>query len=309
MALSPPLPSVSPEGCGVRPLSAVWQSLWGSLKNLVPCAYLQRRGLALLGVVRVCLARDRVAVGGVHAAAAGLWVRGAGLGVAAAATVHRVGLPAPRGGHGKSQGRSAQGGSLVPRGAVAEMPGLAPHQGSRFPYKRAPRPPGEITPRGLSLRGSVCLYQPSAPREHARIRSPAPGPSPLPAWPQTQDAPSATHRPLQEKFLSNESGESGRKQRAALERGCPLWKTLEGEPRGGWDRSQRTGAAGIGVAPLLYPAEGSPAGRCPQSGRASRGPTWMKCGTGHTAEPAAAGAGREAAAANGCGVSFWPDAN
>lgn len=58
--------------------------------------YLQRWRLKFLGAVRIGLASKCVSMEWVDANAAGLRVWGAGLGAAAAAAIHRVGLPTPK---------------------------------------------------------------------------------------------------------------------------------------------------------------------------------------------------------------------
>lgn len=71
--------------------------------------YLKSWGLKFLGAISICLASKRVSMDRVNTNAAGLWVRGAGLGTAATATVHRVCLPTPAGAHGKSPQNVYQG--------------------------------------------------------------------------------------------------------------------------------------------------------------------------------------------------------
>lgn len=106
VSFSPPtlsIPSVSPEGHGAHELSASCSAaVSGVPENAFSFAtYLPRRGLEFLNTARICLAHKWLSMDGVHSGAAGLWVWGAGLGAAATATIHRIGLPAPKGGHGK----------------------------------------------------------------------------------------------------------------------------------------------------------------------------------------------------------------
>ena len=77
--------------------------------SLTFSTYLKSWGLKFLRAVRICLASKRVSMDRVNTNAAGLWVWGAGLGTAATATIYRVCLPTPAGGHGKSPQNVHQG--------------------------------------------------------------------------------------------------------------------------------------------------------------------------------------------------------
>lgn len=83
--------------------------LGGPSYPLTFSTYLKSWGLKFLRAVRICLASKRVSMDRVNTNTAGLWVRGAGLGTAATATVYWVCLPTPAGGHGKSPQNVHQG--------------------------------------------------------------------------------------------------------------------------------------------------------------------------------------------------------
>lgn len=91
----------------------VQQNVGGPRKSPDRSTYLKRWRLKFLEAVRICLASKRMSMEGVNADAAGLWVWGAGLGTAAAATVDRVGLPTPTGRHCRSPQHVCQGGLLA----------------------------------------------------------------------------------------------------------------------------------------------------------------------------------------------------
>lgn len=87
----------------------VRQNIRGPSYPLTFSTYLKSWGLKFLRAVRICLASKRVSMDRVNTNTAGLWVRGAGLGTAATATVYWVCLPTPAGGHGKSPQNVHQG--------------------------------------------------------------------------------------------------------------------------------------------------------------------------------------------------------
>lgn len=135
----------------------------------------------------ICLSRKWLSMDGVHSGAAGLWVRGAGLGAAAAAAVHRVGLPAPKGAYCKAHRMLTQG--TVPcctQSTAAEMPHIhfQPFQTAAFLIKVH-----LCFLRGQCLRGSVCPQSQIAPAEDASVLKIPPGLSQLPARPRIQYCP------------------------------------------------------------------------------------------------------------------------